>query len=324
MADTVVEAKEETKAVEDRGDVVTETEETKEAEVKEAEVIEQEKEIEKKDEEELSEEALKKIIGEDETDKIDKPSSSIPSSRLKQEADKRRAAEAELEIARAELDEIKKKGTREAPKVPQASYDYNKAEEEYINAAVSGDNETAIRIRNEINSNLKKDFDKGIYEILDDIGHKNKTQTGLQAIADESYKDYPFLDIDSEQANNELIDKIVLERNELAKLGMSIDLALDKALKIYKPEIEEYKKSLDEKEEKGNVDVENEGKVKNIEDERKRLAVKRNIETSNKQPPKLKMGTGDKGSKFNAMNISEKDFDSLPEIEKKRMRGDVV
>lgn len=324
MVEAVAEAKEGVSKAEDRGDVVTGEGEivVTEAQEGEAGVKEGEKEVEAKEEEkEIDEESLKKIIGEDEPEK---PAHSIPSSRLKQEADKRRAAETQLEIARAELDEIKKKGTAKSPDTPQTKYDYDASETDYIAAVLEGNTEKAIEIRKEINSNLRKDSNEDIYAALNHIGHKNKIQTELQAVADESYKDYPFLDINSEHANDELINKIVLERNEFAKLGMSIDIALDKALKIYKSEIMEYKESLNEKEEADDKDAENKGKVKNIEDERKRLAVKRNIETMQKQPPKLKMGTGDKETKVDVTKISEKDFDSLPEVEKKRMRGDIV
>jgi hypothetical protein len=196
----------------------------------------------------------------------------------------------------------------------EATYDFDSAEEQYANLLIEGDTANAAKLRREIEVEKQKELRALIADIKksneEEVSNKIKTVTDNEKftlLINDYENKYPFLDSDSDEANEEAIDTInTLMSGYLAK-GLSktdsLRKAVEKALPMY---------------------VKETSTKKSIGDTRKAASGRKAAQAAKAQPAKTKTSTSTKidTSKIDIAKMSERDFSKLTPRELKALRGD--
>lgn len=133
--------------------------------------------------------------------------------------------------------------------------------------------------------------------------------------------EYPQLNIDSDRFDEELAQEMVDLRDAYVAKGHSVDKALDKAFRFIQPMIDSEGVAAAAQATREEAKKQNTG--------RKAAAVKRNIDAAKRQPPAQTGGkdhnkAGSGGEAVDVMNMTEEEFDALPESVLRQYRGDMV
>lgn len=182
----------------------------------------------------------------------------------------------------------------------------------HAKAIADADYELAAKLQNEA-----RQVERRMYrEEMEYASAARSAQTLEQIRLDQTIESlnrtYPALDVDSDSFNQNLVDDVVRLQTAFVASGMSPSNALLEAVKYMRLE-----DTLAPKKEE-------------TPPEQRKTDVQRNVDTANKQPPTLdKAGndsdTGGLKEKLPDVNqLSDEEFDALPESTKKRMRGDFV
>lgn len=259
---------------------------------------------------ELSTENLKKLVSEepDQPQEEERKPSGIPKARFDEVNEAKKAYQAELEEAKAEIERLR---AASAPK-PQAApaptnFDDDAAEQAYIDAMLDGDSDKAKTIRREINANMRA---QAVQDFETSQISKNNANA-LQAESKATLESYPYLDTpDGEFA----LELIVDARNKAIASGVPPHIALrDAVAKIaprFNPDGEAPSRDL-----RG---------VKEQPDTRTQEALRRGAADSLRQPPAVQAGIGNRTTqaRVEVDKLDEDQFANLSNAEKKRLRGD--
>ncbi|PIA74305.1 hypothetical protein CDR19_04375 [Ectopseudomonas toyotomiensis] len=234
---------------------------------------------------------------------------------LKQE----RAERLRLEEENARLKGAAPKPEEQKPETP-AAYDFDAAEDRYMTAVMEGDTDKAKVIRREIRAEELKIFEgkagqdakKAAEEELQKRDQSAETER-LQKVLDDALAKYPFLNNDSDEANQDAIEDVIARRDHYLRQGMSpskaVAAAVEKIAPRYAPAAEEQpgdkSKPVKEKPALGKDKID------------------RNVERQRSIPPVMP-GVGERGKDVDYADLSEDEFDALPESEKRKARGDFV
>ena len=261
----------------------------------------------------------------EETEEDDEKEARIPKKRLDKVIQQREDAkekvawlEAQLEKALDKTDAPVEKSTVE-PEVEE--FDFDTAEEKYIELLLSGEAAQAAQLRKSINTEQSKVHAEQIAEATK--VSKTEAQNVLNANKYEATvvdleKQYPFLNHEHDDYNEEAVDTINTLMTGYEKQGDSQDVALLKAVKtmapIYgKPEADAQADTI--KTEKAANKTVREAKAK-----------KTSVKASNQQPADIQASSKVNGGKktVSIADLSEKEFAKLTERELAVLRGDVV
>lgn len=234
----------------------------------------------------------------------------IPKARFDEVNEAKKAAQLALDAANAEIAALK--ASKSAPAEPHAeaapSFDEDVKEQEYIDAMLDGDTALALRIRKEINANLREQASME-FEARQE---QRATQSTMEAESAQAVDDYPYLDTpDGEFA----LSLIISARNANIAKGIPAPLALRQAVAAIAPKFapdSDSPPSSDSTSERGEPDT------------RTVNALKRGANDSNHQPPSLQAGIGTRitGARINVEALDEGQFKALSLADKKRLRGD--
>ena len=188
-------------APEDRGDVVTQTDEVVEAAEAPAP--------------EAHDEATKPKM--------------IPKARFDEVNDAKKNAQSALEAANAEIARLMAlKAPEQAAADTASAFDEDAKEQAYIDAMLEGDTKAAMAIRREINANLRSQAAQEVEQRME----QRQVATTMQAESNQALADFPYLDTpDGEYALN----LIVSARNADIAKGVPAHLALRKAVAAIAP-----------------------------------------------------------------------------------------
>lgn len=234
----------------------------------------------------------------------------IPKARFDEVNEARKAAQLALDAANAEIAALKT--SKSAPTEQHAeaapTFDEDAKEQEYIDAMLDGDTALALRIRKEINANLREQASME-FEARQE---QRATQSTMEAESAQAVADYPYLETpDGEFA----LDLIVAARNANIAKGIPAPLALRQAVAAIAPKFapdSDSPPTRDSTSERGEPDT------------RTVNALKRGANDSNHQPPSLQAGIGTRitGARINVEALDEGQFKALSLADKKRLRGD--
>lgn len=245
-----------------------------------------------------------------ETDK--KKQHMIPKDRLDQELAKRRQLENKLK----ELEEK----TAQQPE-PAVDFDFDEAEAKYMEAVLDGETEKAKQIRAEIRTKERQQLQIELQQSMQQNSQQTQAQIRLEAAVKEVTAAHPYLDLNSPEADQDLIN----ETNELMSgfLNAGYDAvdALNKAVgyttksaglnaPIDEPAV--IPNSVDKK-----VVAEKTAKKTADSAEKKAQAAKQ-------QPPKLG-GESQRSRDDNVVDIfkmSDKELNKLSDEQLRKLRGD--
>lgn len=257
--------------------------------------------------------ALKAVAEEEpKVEEEHKTEARIPKARFDEVNARMKQAEAEKQALEAQLRALQQPQAAPAAKEPTQAgqVDINAAEDAYLEALRQGDAARARQIRVAINAHIQQQAENAAIEKVTATLSQRETESSLVKVANESIEKYPFLNADSEHANEEAIAEVVEWRDYYASKGLRADQALQKAVAkivpMYAPKAKE-------------PEPEPEPKI----DTRGKEAIQRNALAANAQPAPL-AGVGERASKarYDVSKMTEDEFDALPASEKKRLRGD--
>lgn len=271
-------------------------------------------------EEEIDADDLADLAGEDK-----KKSSMVPHARFNEvnkswQEERAERLRLEEEVARLR-GSTPKAADKPEPEVP--AFDFDDAEKRMMTAQYEGDQDAAMAIRKEIRvaerAELERLADERAERLYTErkakedaaLAEKQKAQeqTALQAAAAKAVENYPFLDSDSPEANEEAIEEVIALRDHFLSKGQSATDALMKAVGRVgaryaaapddEPVIDKKKATLTAEQIQRNLDRE-------------------------KRIPSRDAGVGERANKINYEDLTEEQFDNLPDAEKRKARGDLV
>ena len=238
----------------------------------------------------------------------------VPKSRLDEVLTKQKALQKQLDDMKA----------AQAP-AAEAPEEYNFAEKEveYQNALLDGEAEKAAAIRTEIRKAERAQIEFEMGQKMTDAVSQNQQATALQQAATALEAEFPIFDAKSDQYNEALTQEVIELRDAFIIKGENAVAALSKAAKFVIRE-----NDLVDMAEPDAPSLAAAAAPKQKVDEvaKKRKEVAKKLKAADAQPPELQgegvATRGDKG--LDLSNMTEEEFDALPEATLRRLRGDVL
>jgi hypothetical protein len=304
-----------------------EPEEEKEEEVAEEteEVVAEESE-EVVAEEETAEESDEEVVSEDEgsvAEAVDEPEPEpepetakrpmVPKSRLDEVLQKQKALQKQLD------DMISQQAPAEdAPE----EYNFVAKEVEYQNAVLDGEADKAAAIRMEIRKAERAQIEYEMSQKMTETVSQNQQANALQQAATALEAEFPVFDSKSDQYNEALTQEVIDLRDAFMIKGENAVAALSKAAKFVISE----NNLVDTADPAPSLAADTAPKQNVDEVAKKRKEVARKLKAADAQPPELQgEGAATHGEKgLDLSNMTEEEFDALPEATLKRLRGDIL
>lgn len=233
----------------------------------------------------------------------DRKLATIPKPRFDEVNERRKQVERELEEANRELERLRQPAAK--PAVQDASSSTDDKEQAYIDAMMDGDADKAKAIRREINADLLAEAETR----FESRNQAKQTANLAQAEATAAVENYPYLDTEEGAVALALI---IDARDAKIARGVPAHQALREAVETIAPKFAPDTPT-------GAL----QGKAP-IVDTRSQDALKRGAADSQKQPPSVQAGIGNRANPINpdVLKLDEDQFAALSKAEKSRMRGD--
>ena len=226
---------------------------------------------------------------------------------------------------RREMEALKEAQKPPPPAAP--AYDFEGKEKLYQDAILDGESEKAKAIRAEINEATRAQLSAELTQEVERTVNRKNEESALQIAADKLQQDFPMFNQDSSDYDEAMTQEVIDLRDAFITQGVRPVDALAKASdyviktnNIAVPEAEEStglagktappKKGVDE-----------------VATQRKKKAqVAQKLDAAAKQPPELPgESSSNHGEKaLDISNLSEEEFNALPEATLKRLRGDIL
>jgi len=250
-------------------------------------------------------------VAQDETEPDEAPAKKqmVPKSRLDEVLAKQKALQ-------KQLDDMKAAQTlaEEAP----GEYDFAEKEVEYQNLVLDGESQKAAALRAEIRAAERAQLEYEMTQKMTKTVSENQQLTALQQAASDLEASFPVFDQGSSDYNAEYTQEVIDLRDAFILKGENAVAALSKAAKFV---VREY--GLDNE-----VAPSLTAKPNKTVDEvaKKRAEVSRKLKAADAQPPELPgESSANRGEKIlDVSNMTEDEFNALPEATLRRLRGDVV
>lgn len=289
VVDEVEEVEEEADAPEETVDEVEEDDEST-AEVDEEADDEQNDPVENSDDAEPEPEPKKK-------------QPMVPKSRLDEVLAKQKALQKQLEALQSEQQD-----PAEAPE----AYDFDAKEEEYMNAILDGNAAKAKQLRKEMRQAEKDALEYQMAQKVQQTTSHDRNVTALQQAASEIEAAFPVFDQSSPDFNKEYTDEVVELRDAFMSKGRNAVESLTKAVEYV---VRSY-----------NLDAMGDSTPEpKAQQTKKRRTVADKVKVARSQPPAARgEGTATRKSPtIDPLQMSDDEFNALPEATLKRLRGDL-
>ena len=231
----------------------------------------------------------------------------VPKSRLDEVLAKQKALQKQLDDLKAQQPE-----PAEAP----ADYDFEAKEVEYQNLLLDGESSKAAALRAEIRRAEREQIAHEMRQEMGQTVQEATTKTALQQAADNLAEAFPVFDESSPDFDSTLTQEVVDLRDAFMIKGENAVAALNKA--------SQYVINMH-----GLVDNEPAtapAKAPADEVGKKRAEIARKLKAAGSQPPEMagesSASNGEKA--VNIADLSEEEFNALPEATLKRLRGDIL
>ena len=251
------------------------------------------------------------------------PPPGIPKSRFVQVNEESKAAIARNAELEAELERLRAGQASAAPApaptaapAPAAEFDEDAQEEAYAAALMEGDTKKASSIRRAINAHVREQAAADARQEVEQQRLQDQQRATADALAAESQatlQAFPYLNTEE---GKEALLLIVEARDGKIARGMAPLDALRSAVKAIAPKFapagqgDTPSKDLPQAEPKTDL--------------RQAAAVERGAKASMAQPAALTGGVGERAEsgRINVAQLTDEQFEKLPDAEKRRLRGD--
>lgn len=281
-------------------EVVAEAEEVEETEEAEPEVEETEEAVAEEAELEPAQEPP-----------VTKDGKMVPKSRLDEVLAKQKALQ-------KQLDDMKK--AQEPPADAPEAYDFAAKEREYMNLVLDGKEAEAVQLRQEIRTAEKTQLEFDMSQKMQQTVSQNAQATALQAAANELEANFPVFDQNSAEYNADYTQEVIDLRDAFIVQGFDAVDALSKAAGFV---IKDHNLAQEVPQESTLTQS-----AAPVQDEvaKKRAEVNKKLNAAKAQPPELPgESSAARGEKaLDISNMTEDEFNALPEATIKRLRGDLL
>lgn len=239
----------------------------------------------------------------------------VPQVRLTKEIERRKAIEAENVRLRQEAEANQVDVNKAAEEIQDQMRKLVSSEHEAI---LQGDTDKANDLRNQHSDLQLALMKQSMAEVQQAATQITKEEMAFDATVAELQVSYPIFDPDSETFNNDLLQDVLRDRDAFYNAGTPLADALRRAVSI--TVALNGLNSVIEKEEV--EDDPGEPKVANGKEEE--AALKKKLDAAKKQPPTLRGETTSAHGEqaLNIEDMTEEDFEALPDATIRRMRGD--
>ena len=231
----------------------------------------------------------------------------VPKARLDEVLAKQKALQKQLDDVTA--------SNAKSEEAPDA-YDFDTKEVEYQNMVLDGETDKAVALRREIRKAERAELEFEMRQEMSQTVNENHAMTALQKAATAMEEAYPVFDNTSEQFNEEYTGEVVELRDAFIMKGYGAVDALSKAVKYV----------VKDRELDGVAETESSSLLKADELSKKRATVSAKLKAAESQPPELPgesaARAGEHGQKVSDM--TEEEFNALPEKTLARLRGDIL
>jgi len=225
----------------------------------------------------------------------------VPKSRLDEVIASKKALQKQLEEATAV----------QIPEEVVPNYDFAQKEAEYQELVLNGESEKASELRTDIRNAEKVQLMQEVRQEMGSTVQQNQDLMDLQTKAEQLMQEYPMLDENNADYNQELQSEVLELRDAFVSKGYVPADALTKATNyVMGPNTPAPAPDVAEN--------------KQIKEAKQKAQVSKKLEASKAQPPTLQ-GEGvnaKKDIKLDLNTLSTEEFNALPEETLKRMRGD--
>jgi len=255
------------------------------------------------DGDELSVEELQALAGEG--------SDSVPHARFHEVNEKAKLLAAENEELKRKLGSQAGGGDEPGAQADEQVFDFVAREKEYADALIDGDNERAAKIRSEIRAAERAELQEQMRHDLEQESAQREVVRLFQSETQKVLTDYPQLNDAGGDAD--AITDVVDLRDVYISRGDPAHVALRKAAD---------KVALQNGWTKLKADEESEAQ-RTARQARQQEARQRAADASMRQPPQMRGGAGDrgKGEKLDLDNISQEQYEQLPQSERDQLLG---
>lgn len=260
-------------------------------------------EAEKTDEEKAEEEKLAAELAAKKDEKKKTPM--VPKTRLDEVLAKNRALEEKLEAERAA-----REARTPAPEKDAKAVDLDALEDQYMDAVMAGEKAKAKELR----AQIREEETRRVTAKADENTGKDSAATALMEAAARVQEAFPALKEGHADFNEAAFKEVLELRDAYILQGKDPVSALNKAVKLV---VKEY--DLD-------VVIEEDKNEKVVDLDKKREEnIKKKIDANGKQPPEVKGESNRPKKELNEVaEMSEEEFNALPESTKCRLRGDFI
>jgi len=233
----------------------------------------------------------------------------VPKARLDEVLQKQKALQKQLDDMKAA-----QVPAEDAPE----EYDFGAKELEYQNALLDGEAEKAAALRADIRKAERVQIEYEMTQKMTDTVSNNQQASALQQAASTLEAEFPVFNAKSDEYDEALTQEVIDLRDAFIIKGDNPVAALSRAAKFVISE-------------NGLVDdtpMLSTAAAKAATDEvsKKRAEVSRKLKVADSQPPEMAgEGAAVRGeSALDVSNLSEEEFNALPEATLKRLRGDIL
>jgi len=239
----------------------------------------------------------------------------IPKARLDEALQKQKALQKQLEEMQRDRTEVKLEKPLE--------YDFDAAEVAYQEYVLNGETEKATALRREIREaeqyTMLYDIQQDLNSRVDNQVNITNEQQNLANAAKQVAAQYPALDQDSDQFDEQATEEVIELRDAFIQKGYDAVASLNKAVN-YVVKTRDIKVAVDDVQKQHNKQVDEVAK--------KRAQVQKKLEAAEAQPPEL-TDAGESSDAYgeksiNYQNMSDDEFAALPASTLARLRGDIL
>lgn len=228
---------------------------------------------------------------------------------LKQERAERLRLEEELARARGQ----QPAPAADKPEPKPEGFDFDAAEDRFMDALLDGDKEAASKIRAEIRAEERKELAQQSAQSaqqVTDAELKRREAEAEQQVAQKvmsaAITKYPFLNHESEDADADAIEDVIARRDLYLKQGMPFAKALATAVEKVAPRYAPQEELPKPRSHTATAEQ-----------------ISRNLKLEQRIPAAMP-GVGERGKDIDYAKLSEEEFDALSEADKRKARGDFV
>ena len=238
----------------------------------------------------------------------------IPKARFDEVNERRKEAERQLAEAQQQIEQLKQRPAEtKAPEVPQSQqptgFDMKAQEKAYTDAMMEGDTDKALQIREAINNAILDEAETRAERRYSERESARQTGDLVQKSIDESLQAYPYLDT---EAGTDALSLITASRDAKIRAGTPPHQAIREAVELIAPKFAP------------DTPTRVLPASASIVDTRSADALRRGAADSNKQPPQMQAGIGNRATAAvpDVGAMDDDQFAAMSDADKRRLRGD--